>query len=205
MLICLGDMIFSGLLFSPTLRVWNLRLLLLATLVAFIWLPLAIKEVDVVFYILSPTFVLILVHHVAFLFRWPIPILALVDWLLAFLESCGVVAGLYISALPRLYIATFKFVCIPLGTSMLLSMIFRTATILQNQERLFHQRFAFLGGCPIPSRPYTPLSILPNRSISRPLVRGESTIVILVRAVVLSRITIGLPIFAVYFVLVSGK
>ncbi|KAJ7864637.1 hypothetical protein B0H14DRAFT_3443458 [Mycena olivaceomarginata] len=63
-------------------------------------------------------------------------------------------------------------------------------------------RFSFLGGCPQAHPPYTPSRILLNRSIARPLVRGESMFIILPRAVIISAIALGVPAFAVS---ISGR
>ncbi|KAJ7893416.1 hypothetical protein B0H14DRAFT_890896 [Mycena olivaceomarginata] len=82
-------------------------------------------------------------------------------------------------------------------------MIFRTATIIRSNGRFFRQRFVFLGAC-IPSNPpYTPTAILLNRSVARPLVRGESVVIIIARALILSCIAVGVPIFGIYAVVIS--
>ncbi|KAJ7705653.1 hypothetical protein B0H16DRAFT_1827195 [Mycena metata] len=75
---------------------------------------------------------------------------------------------------------------------------FRIATIAVSPEPFFHQRLTFLGGCAPAHPPYTPTRILLNRSIARPLVRGESQPILFVRACIIWCIGLGVPIFAIY-------
>ncbi|KAJ7088288.1 hypothetical protein C8R44DRAFT_444355 [Mycena epipterygia] len=84
---------------------------------------------------------------------------------------------------------------------LLVSSVFRTATILKSKQRIFSQRFSFLGGCFRAHPPYTPLRILLTRSLARPLVRGESRPIIFTRALVLSCIIVGVPLFAIYAII----
>ncbi|KAJ6497329.1 hypothetical protein C8R45DRAFT_1128954 [Mycena sanguinolenta] len=200
---------FSSLLFSPHARVWNQRLLLLVTLggSAFlaVTLPTAVGEelFTLPFKILLPTFGCILLHHVGFIINWPIPGLAIIDLILVFFETCGIAAGFHLM-ITRLELPTLlNFACIPLGLSFLLSIIFRIATIVRSDQRFFRQRFTFLGACTRPYPPYTPTAILLNRSVARPLVQGESVIIILARALILSCIAVGIPIFGIYAMVIS--
>ncbi|KAJ6497353.1 hypothetical protein C8R45DRAFT_926082 [Mycena sanguinolenta] len=168
-------MIFSSFLFSPHARVWNLRLLLLSTIVALgifikfrfeytIYVPFRLPWV-----ILFPTAGFILLHHVASVKYWSIPGLAIADLILLFAESGA----------------------------------FRTATIARSRGRFFRQRFTFLGACTHVSPAYTPTAILLNRSVARPLVRGESIIIIVARALILTCLALGVPIFGIYAVVIS--
>ncbi|KAJ6497338.1 hypothetical protein C8R45DRAFT_1128970 [Mycena sanguinolenta] len=106
-------------------------------------------------------------------------------------------------ALPTL----LKFSCIPLGLSLILSMIFRSATIERSDGSHLIQPFVFLGACARSSPLYTPTTILLNRSVARPLVRwvaqGESVIIIFARALILSCIAVGIPLFGIYAVVIS--
>ncbi|KAJ6535407.1 hypothetical protein DFH09DRAFT_1091742 [Mycena vulgaris] len=85
--------------------------------------------------------------------------------------------------------------------ALLLSAVFRIATVIKTKNGIW-QRFEFLGCCTRAHPPYTHLSILLNRSVACPLVRGESQAIILVRAVVLSCIVLGVPALGVYLVVV---
>ncbi|KAJ7830000.1 hypothetical protein B0H14DRAFT_2808326 [Mycena olivaceomarginata] len=80
---------------------------------------------------------------------------------------------------------------------------FRIATIRASPDRFWRQKFAFLGCCPPANPPYTPWRILLNRSLARPLVRGEFGGIILLRALILSGIVLGFPVFAVYSIIYS--
>ncbi|KAJ7861930.1 hypothetical protein B0H13DRAFT_2567621 [Mycena leptocephala] len=64
----------------------------------------------------------------------------------------------------------------------------------------FAPTIGVLGRLQASKPPYTPLSILLNRSITQPLVRAESKIIILARALVLSGIVLGVPVFALYVI-----
>ncbi|KAJ7636703.1 hypothetical protein FB45DRAFT_907125 [Roridomyces roridus] len=128
--------------------------------------------------------------------------------MLVSLETCGMVASFVVCKIgvgtaEDIFGPAFESFFILLAISMFLSVIFRTATMIRAKDRFFRQRFAFLGGCPTLGRPYTPVSIILNRSVDRPLVRGESTIIIMLRAVILSCVAVGLPIVAVYFIFLT--
>jgi hypothetical protein len=57
-----------------------------------------------------------------------------------------------------------------LGT-LVISVVFRCATMVKTTSKMTKQRFTFLGCCAAVYPSYSPLSILLNRSLSRPLVR----------------------------------
>ncbi|KAF8140878.1 hypothetical protein K438DRAFT_1879236 [Mycena galopus ATCC 62051] len=212
-------MILSDILFSPHARVWNLRLLLLETIgvAAFLGATLspdlqALSCGETVcylpWYLLFPTFGFILLHHLGFIIDWPIPGLALIDLIMIFIEACGIAAGFFFTTfgiwqIEGVFPTIFKFACIPLGLSLTLSMIFRVATIIRSNGRFFRQRFVFLGGCTGTNPAYTSTAILLNRSVARPLVRGESVIVIIARALILSCIGVGVPVFGIYAMIIS--
>ncbi|KAF7357204.1 Short-chain dehydrogenase/reductase family protein [Mycena sanguinolenta] len=214
-------MILSSFLFSPHARVWNLRLLLLETVAVITFLITTIASVEgrhySLFYlpwdILFPALCCILIHHAAFVVNWPIPSLALIDLILIFLEISvqkGLAAGFFFADWPEFIwgeMHTFPILlnvaCIPLGLSLILSMMFRIATIVRSDGRFFRQRFAFLGACARSSPPYTSIAILLNRFVTRPLVRGESVIIIFARALTVSCIAVGIPIFGIYAMAIS--
>ncbi|KAJ7219740.1 hypothetical protein C8J57DRAFT_1537038 [Mycena rebaudengoi] len=71
-----------------------------------------------------------------------------------------------------------------------------------SKDGSLRQRFAFFGGC-TPAHPrYTLLTIVLNRSVARPLVRGESMFIILIRAVILKFCGVGVPAFAIYSIII---
>ncbi|KAF7337327.1 Short-chain dehydrogenase/reductase family protein [Mycena sanguinolenta] len=210
-------MILSNFLFSPHTRVWNLRLLLLSTIVVLVILsvefPGARQEYEyyglvplrLPWEILFPTISIILLHHVASVTDWPTPGLAIVDLILIFGEIGGLIAGFLrvIGSWADLFPSFFKFIFIPVGLSLALSIVFRTATIVRSRGRFFRQRFAFLGACTRASPPYSPAAILLNRSVARPLVSGESKIILVARAFILTCLALGVPAFGIYSIVVS--
>ncbi|KAF7289809.1 Short-chain dehydrogenase/reductase family protein [Mycena indigotica] len=70
-------------------------------------------------------------------------------------------------------------------------LIFRAASGVKSSWR-------FLGGCTIASPPYSLRSVFMNRSVMRPLIRGESSMIIAPRAILINIVTIGVIGFAVY-------
>ncbi|KAJ7368739.1 hypothetical protein DFH08DRAFT_928803, partial [Mycena albidolilacea] len=68
--------------------------------------------------------------------------------------------------------------------------IFRIATLRASPDRFWRQKFAFLGCCSPTNPPYTPWSVLLNRSLRRPLVSG----IFLVIPVVALYLIIGAPL-----------
>jgi hypothetical protein len=70
-------------------------------------------------------------------------------------------------------IRIFDPVYIPSLVLLFFALVFRIATVVKTKELLLTQRLAFLGGCTQTNPPYTPQSILLNRSLARPLVRYE--------------------------------
>ncbi|KAF7350849.1 hypothetical protein MSAN_01647000 [Mycena sanguinolenta] len=211
-------MFLSTFLFSPHARVWNLRLLLLGTLGVCAFLAVAFpsekpQPMIPFFYlpwqILFPTLSCIFIHHVIFVINWPF-CLAIVDLILNFLEIGGITVGFVFldswnpgNSQNDTVSTLLKFSCIPLGLSLVFSIIFRLATIVRSDGSHLVQRFAFLGACTRSNPPYTPTTILLNRSVARPLVRGESVIIILARALILSCIAVGIPIFGIYSMVIS--
>ncbi|KAJ7651405.1 hypothetical protein FB45DRAFT_890448, partial [Roridomyces roridus] len=100
---------------------------------------------------------------------------------------------------------------IPLGASIAISMllaisaVFRTAGMCKSKVPWWRQRYSLLEGCPPVYPRYTPLAVLLGRSVARPLVRGESFLIIVVRALILACVMLGLPAIAVYYVVIVPK
>ncbi|KAJ7084674.1 hypothetical protein C8R44DRAFT_894117 [Mycena epipterygia] len=238
----MGRFSIRTLLFSPAFRVYNLRLLLVASSCTSVYLGMGLT-----FYSLDPPwnllwFVgsqtpvaitaiascsLIFIHHIIIIFSgWRI-YLAIIDLTIVLIETCGepfnyhnaltqtrnsqisAVLGMcyfaYWSASPSGFVGlknSYVWIFSIHVILLLLSAAFRTTTILACNEKIANQRFAFLGGCSHAHPSYTALTILLNRSLARPLVRGESRLIILIRAVVLSCIGLGIPVFGIYAVIV---
>ncbi|KAK7030142.1 hypothetical protein R3P38DRAFT_2524490, partial [Favolaschia claudopus] len=79
----------------------------------------------------------------------------------------------------------------------------RIATIFKSKDSILKQRFDFFGGCTPVHPPYTPLRILIGRAMARPLLRGEATYIILFRAILIFLISLAVPAFAVYFIIIG--
>ncbi|KAJ7634971.1 hypothetical protein FB45DRAFT_1056923 [Roridomyces roridus] len=195
-------------LFNPSWRVYNFRLLCLAAVGAIIYFALTYTGFiwdDGVGARLYPALSVILLHHGVLIFNWKIPGLAIFDLLLVVLELG---AMCYFSAFDWSYNFMYednnasKFVFIPLIVLLAFSMIFRVATIVKSPTRFYRQPFALLGECRKVVPAYTPMSVLLNRSIARPLVGGEATPIILLRAFIISCIAVGLPAVGIYYIIV---
>ncbi|KAJ7213459.1 hypothetical protein GGX14DRAFT_445188 [Mycena pura] len=79
----------------------------------------------------------ILVHHLSVLFRWPGSCLAIID-----LATSTVEIGVICLLIP-----------------LVLSVVFRAATIYNSEGRICCQHFEFLGGCALVNPAYTPWTI----------------------------------------------
>ncbi|KAJ6543078.1 hypothetical protein B0H19DRAFT_1077094 [Mycena capillaripes] len=182
-------MIRFTLLFNPVARVWNLRFLLLWTVGIIGFSMMAILQLQlqqaVVPALQITGFLLLFFHH----------ILGRLDY------SGGRSKGFVYELIPSPPIV-FGFIATGLF-SLILSAVFRIATITKTKESIVRQRFVFLGSCAPTHPPYTPLSMLLNRSIARPLVRGEARYIMFVRAMILSLISIGVPAFAIYSIIIT--
>ncbi|KAJ7355983.1 hypothetical protein DFH08DRAFT_1053717 [Mycena albidolilacea] len=128
------------------------------------------------------------------IFKWPVRGLAAIDLSVVVIEL-GLLVMIYI-------ITIFSPVYIPSLILLFFSLVFRIATVVKTKELLLTQRLAFLGGCTQINPPYTPQSILLNRSLARPLVRGESKYIIFARAFILSCIAPGVPAFGIFAVVI---
>ncbi|KAJ7120108.1 hypothetical protein C8R44DRAFT_787622 [Mycena epipterygia] len=189
-----------ALLFNPTARVYTLRFLLLGNIATIVCLVTSFSH-----YVPSSVQLAIacssltILHHSLILFPRRMRRLAAVDFALLIIET-GLICDILNIRLFRYWSWLFLFGLQLL--MLLLSALFRCATIVKSEHTFFRQPFHFLGGCKSVRPRYTPLSILLNRSISRPLVRGESAVIIFTRAVTISCLALGVPAFAIYAILI---
>ncbi|KAJ7705655.1 hypothetical protein B0H16DRAFT_1482279 [Mycena metata] len=215
-----------SLLFNPIFRVWTLRILLLWTLLLIVGKVLSEFKfqgtIVGIFGIFGFTCLgTIFVHGVLGVFRWQLKGLAFIDLLSTLLEIAGISYLMHtvlnnpesgyleqtaIFNNPEgftAFLATnLRWLLAALWVVELVGVIiiagFRISTIAASPEPFFRQRLTFLGGCAPAHPPYTPTHILLNRSIARPLVRGESRPILFMRACIIWCIGLGVPIFAIY-------
>ncbi|KAJ7764942.1 hypothetical protein B0H16DRAFT_1526285 [Mycena metata] len=151
-------------LFNPIVRVWSLRLLVLWTILQIVlcgWGP-------TLWWYIAPfwnrlelvVLCVVLVHHMLFIFRWPFKSLAFVDLLLNLLEITVIVVISCEGTLPDKVFLEFDeslihpatipniFRGIELAGLIILALL-RIATIMKSDEKVFQQRVAFLGACPL--------------------------------------------------------
>ncbi|KAJ7663057.1 hypothetical protein B0H14DRAFT_1069347 [Mycena olivaceomarginata] len=156
------------LLFNPTARVYTLRFLLLCNIATIVCLLMSFSvytfpSVQLAIACSSLT----LLHHSLILFPRRMRRLAAVDFALLIIET-GLICDILSIRLFRLY-EPLPFLFGLQLLMLLLSALFRCATIVKSEHSFFRQPFDYLGGCKSVRPRYTPLSILLNRSISRPL------------------------------------
>ncbi|CAK5266973.1 unnamed protein product [Mycena citricolor] len=192
----------SDLLWSPVLRVYTHRLLLLALVVRS--LPFVLPP--------SPKFAssggaayalllalsigaapLAIVHHLSCVR------LRLYAWLDVLLTVLEVSAFVFFLAEYEATGAAYAFLIVIL-LLLCVSLCFKLATASQTPGSIWSMKIALLGRCTPINPPYTPWRILLGRSLARPLVRGESGGIIVLRALVLVAITLGIPCLAVYYI-----
>ncbi|KAK6977159.1 hypothetical protein R3P38DRAFT_3125561 [Favolaschia claudopus] len=205
---------FPAFLFNPLLRVWNLRLLLLlSALNIFLnhaangWYFTTLTSLT----FLAPSIVIF--HHLTVLILCGT---ALMDLCLTGIEIASEFVSLVVStvvtirSIVRPDDLTLRAVayCGTFGILLLLSILAvsaRIATIAKCDQPLIHQRFSMLGGCRRTHPTYTAFRILFGRAIARPLVRGESKLITIARALVTFGIFFAAPAFAFYsIILVPG-
>ncbi|KAJ7743005.1 hypothetical protein DFH07DRAFT_979737 [Mycena maculata] len=195
-------MLGPAILFNPTLRVYNLRVLLVSNVAIMscaLLLPgLGWQPEGRLLGLATCSFVTL--HHIGILFGFCAQRrgLAALDLTLILVEI--VFSGYVFSGTWIFWGTLISFV--PQWIALAVSAVLRCATIIHSKEGFFRQRFCFLGGCILADPPYTPASILLNRSISRPLIRGESMTIIFTRAVIINCVAIGISAFAIYSILV---
>ncbi|KAJ7473802.1 hypothetical protein B0H11DRAFT_1918622 [Mycena galericulata] len=162
-------MILPTILFNPYARVYNLRFLLLAAiastaLLAYNRVLWRHNESSVPLWLSMFFCLFILGHHLAVLFRWPGNSLAIIDLAISTIEI-GVTGNIvyYIYDNPELVLDTpVPVICLLIP--LVVSAVFRAATIYNSEGRICDQQFEFLGGCALVNPAYTPLTILHHRS-----------------------------------------
>ncbi|KAF7378155.1 hypothetical protein MSAN_00240000 [Mycena sanguinolenta] len=190
----------NALLFNSSARMYNLRILLLITIAliptTLVSLPKANSDTWLAFYdryvmgISIASSCLILPHHIFRLYLSKL--MAILDVCLTLVEICMMAYLAGFSIENHMWgsgstFLSFTLVARPIQlASLLASAIWSTATIMSSPQKITHQYFEFLGGCSQPHGPYTPLRILTNRSVSKPLVRGEFRAIVIIRGIVLS-------------------
>ncbi|KAF7328368.1 Short-chain dehydrogenase/reductase family protein [Mycena venus] len=190
-----------AILIAPSARVYNLRLLLLGSITTIVYCGIVLSTNFYLYLAITLSCCsVITLHHILVLFPRHIRILAALDFALLTVET-GFICYLVHWSLDFGRPPVTAFLVAQLA-ALVLSIVFRLATIIKSQDGFLCQCFAFLGGCPPAFPAYTSLAILLNRSVARPLVRGESTGIILVRAVILSCASLAVPAFAIYFIFV---
>ncbi|KAF7354185.1 Short-chain dehydrogenase/reductase family protein [Mycena venus] len=215
--------LLHNIFFNHGARMYNLRVLLLLTIalipITLVSLrPLSLGDTVDLFYDHSATVitiassVLILAHHILRLFTHKLN--AVADWFIGLTEIC--ISWKVVTYLTGLSFYIWQFVSPKFNAgfniilvlrpaqlvSLVLSEIWCTATIMQCSTRIFAQHFVFFGGCSGPQA-HTPLRVLTNRSISTPLIRGESRGIMITRALILSAVPILLPALALYVIVLS--
>ncbi|KAJ7821977.1 hypothetical protein B0H13DRAFT_1920399 [Mycena leptocephala] len=171
-------------LFSPTARVYNLRFLLVVTATTLVYIsvgPLRVTfQSNPAIQLWLVSCAVIIVHLVISVFAWRIHGLATIDLAVLIIEIGAV-------GYPVYWFMGTLFGGLPIMQflALLLSALFRFATVLESKDKFFHQRFYFLGGC-------TPIFIG----------RGEATVIIFARSVILSCVVLSATAFAIYTILV---
>ncbi|KAJ7636240.1 hypothetical protein FB45DRAFT_906190 [Roridomyces roridus] len=164
----------STFLLSPPVRVYAFRLLLLADIAAVVALELGVAvpyTEDTTLALV--TFVEIFVHHVLVLFKLPFVIPACLDLF--------VLAGEIGMATYLVVLSSLSPPLTPLLVLLLVTAAFRVATIRKSKAAFLRQPFDFFGGCADVYPRYSLLTIFLNRSLTRPLVRGESIFILFAR------------------------
>ncbi|KAJ7025130.1 hypothetical protein C8F04DRAFT_1300507 [Mycena alexandri] len=200
----------TALLFNPVVRVWFIRFhavwaaaLFYGWLGALGWAP----SVAVGYGFQIALLFIIFWHHAAFGI-WPSDVkgMAVVELGLIFLEMAGVSYLIYMyqsatlsdtSNAPYIFPPKFSIAVLSVELADLgILVLFRIATIAKSREKVLHQGLEPLGACTL--EPQRELEIVPARYPVRPLVRGESGVIIWARSQIIFYIGLGLPIFALY-------
>ncbi|KAF7310145.1 Short-chain dehydrogenase/reductase family protein [Mycena indigotica] len=149
-------------------------------------------------------------HHIFIITQWaPKTKRAIqVELVLLLLELSGVATTLWIIDRTPIWSVQFGTVTLnmtPLSMAigaiilslLVLQFLFRSIILWKGKD------YSFLAGCLPVSPPYSPRSMLLNRSLSRPLVRGESAIIIILRALIISFCAVIVPGFAIYSIIIK--
>ncbi|KAF7324902.1 Short-chain dehydrogenase/reductase family protein [Mycena kentingensis (nom. inval.)] len=233
---------FHRVLLSASARVYFLRVLLLADLIAIVLLAWLAHWGDLFVEGAIPLIVtlifavLVLAHHVLSIFPWwfqgPYGAFSDCAFILGQIGLFGYFArgalsnvreklalfGLddstpYLRAVPTLLSAgklsnpaigfIVLFACsliVPITLGLLF--VLRVATIVRSPEPFLEQSLNFLGGCSPSSQRYTPATILFTRGLARPLVRGESVVIILIRCITILALGVLTLAFTLYTLVV---
>ncbi|KAJ6589719.1 hypothetical protein B0H19DRAFT_1227085 [Mycena capillaripes] len=162
-------MILSTILFNPHARVYNLRFLLVAAIAsaalhAYNRVHWRHNENSIPLWLSMFFSLFVPVHHLAVLFRWPSSWLAIIDLAISTIEI-GVTGNIvyYIYDNKEMTFDTpVPVIC--LFIALVVSAVFRAATIYTSEGRIFNQQFEFLGGCALVKPAYTPWTILHHQS-----------------------------------------
>ncbi|KAJ7599640.1 hypothetical protein C8J56DRAFT_908519 [Mycena floridula] len=181
---------------SAPARVYTLRALLLSCVITMLspWLTGLSTNHLSYFTLMWLTTAGTICHHTLVLFPgwWNITV---VDLLLFVVEYWAfTMVALSVTVEPTIIVM----ICINAGL-LLVSLIFRIVAILASRNRI---RFDLLAGCRRVTRQYTPGRILLGRSLFRPLIRGESRIIAVIRACILTVTCLGVPLFGIYTIII---
>ncbi|KAK7022611.1 hypothetical protein R3P38DRAFT_1121802 [Favolaschia claudopus] len=202
-------------LFDPVIRVWNLRLaILLSVIYLYLVLPVVYEGGLEGFVFNRPSLLvsapcIILIHHVLILFPCPLNGTAVMDLCIFGPELFFEIHQLYVFAhlLSRDSGSWRLILWMSISGMMLLlsvgAAMARVGTIVKDKHSFIRQRFVFLGGCRKTRPHYTLVRIFLGRAIARPLVRGESTAIAIARAIIVAVIALGVPTMAVYWILIA--
>nr|GAT48936.1 predicted protein [Mycena chlorophos] len=198
--------------FASHVRVYTFRALLLASIVNFPLVLLLVGsdlDTQIIWPIASWVLLMVgtglsIIHQIiTSLMLKPNSLQAILDMIFLLLEITVMIVGLALfgassegqSMIPVWLISS---VAVIIGLSF--SFILRLAAILRGHG------YGLLGGCRPTTLPYNRKSIFLNRSIQRPLVRGESMLIRLIRAFCISGIALLVPAFGIYaIILVPSK
>ncbi|KAK6977152.1 hypothetical protein R3P38DRAFT_3377665 [Favolaschia claudopus] len=208
-------------IFSPAVRVWNLRILLLGVAYQLYDDTFRITDQGVVnassVFPGIPLLCLLLVHHLAGVIPWTLSLgLALVDLVLVVFEFVAETILTYRHLSGMLHNNTLTELVAELSMSgtialacrqlipvqLALTIMFRIATFPRLKAGFGRRQSMFLKGCASTNPPYTPWRILIGRSIARPLVRGEARLIIWFRGILIAAIAVAVPLLGVYFIVV---
>ncbi|KAF7355884.1 Short-chain dehydrogenase/reductase family protein [Mycena venus] len=200
-------------LFSPRLRIYNLRVLFLVTITLIgatvISTPrpgsalqsgtASVYNEESALVIRLVSCIFILLHHILRLFRKRLN--AACDCCLNLLEICAAAYLAGFSYYIWRYVSpgfNVTLIAHPIQLiTLILSLIWSTATLMTTPQKIMLQRFDFLGGCK-KSESYTIARILVNRSV-----RGEYPAIAIVRGLALTALCFLFPVIALYNVIVS--
>ncbi|KAJ7107960.1 hypothetical protein C8R44DRAFT_804481 [Mycena epipterygia] len=184
---------------SAPVRVYVLRALLLSDLVViidlWIWDGLDLVDGELSDLIFSAPFCFSICHHILVLFRSRLNY-AIIDFVMVLME----VGGMYsLFLLFTLFFGLLGPLPILIGIN-LVALLFSLCLRLAGFQR---GRFNLFNRCARPQVGYSPLEIIFGRSVDRPLVRGESRVIGIIRLISLAGLCVIIPAFGFYVLVVS--